>query len=186
MLTSTEAVISRIEVSRTMVEDTEMCDSRGGEMCDDQECEMEDTNSSLSTELRSKRDRKIMAYGHFTLGVKAVKSYEVFKKLGIDMKNRTLRSWFHDFKQGRIKFSDEAKPGRKPATGREDNVQRIKELIEADPYISYKLIREQTNVATGSITRILQKDLKLEKYNNLWIPVGLSIPDVMARLYNCP
>ena len=87
MLTSTEAVISRIEVSRTMDEDTEMCDGQDGELCDDQDGEMEDTSSSLSKELRSKSRSE--NHGLWTLYLKAVKSYEVFKKLGIDMKNRT-------------------------------------------------------------------------------------------------
>ena len=151
-------------------------------MCDDQDGEMEDASSSLPEELKSKRDRKIMAYGHFTVGVKAVKSFEVFKKLRIDMNLKTLHRWFHDFKLGKIKFTDVPKSGRKPAKDREENVQKIKELIEADPYISYRLIKEQTNVATGSITRILRTDLKLEKYNNLWIPIGLSKPEKDARV----
>ena len=134
-------------------------------------------------DLRNKRFWRAIAFGQFTAGSSSSESLKGFKRIGLDISPRKVQRWFKDFKEGNLSPLHSKKiRGRKVTADHEERVQKVKELIEADPYISYREIEGRTNVCTGSVTRILRIDLKLEKYNNLWIPVGLSKPEKDARV----
>ena len=167
-----------------MDEDTEM------NVPEDEESATEDGSDesgdesqvSLPEELKIRHNWKIMAYGQFLLGVKAVRSYEAFKKIGIKVSLRTAQAWFKEFRDGKIRFRDGERSGPPPKAGREERARAVKQAIETNPYITLRKMAELFNIGRTDVFRITRTELKLEKHKNLWVPIGLTKLEKDARV----
>ena len=90
---------------------------------------------------------------------------------------RSIRGWWRAFKSGarhKDNISDHVKTGR-PRTARTDaNATLVLNLILEDRHLTIEQIHHETQLSTGSIHKILHKDLGLSRIAAKFVPKILS------------
>ncbi|CAF3022775.1 unnamed protein product [Rotaria sp. Silwood2] len=82
----------------------------------------------------------------------------------------TVERWSKLFREGREEIEDKARPGRPIAETTTENIEQIRLLIDHDPYITIEGIQERTNLSYGTVSRIIDDHLKLQKITARCIP----------------
>ena len=71
----------------------------------------------------------------------------------------TVTKWFREFNRWRYSLEYETRSGRPTEVTDEKNVERVQELIKADPRVTYKCIRDLLKISSASMYNILHKYL---------------------------
>jgi hypothetical protein len=80
---------------------------------------------------------------------------------------RSVQQRTHDFVAGRTEFDRLPRPGRPIDPG---NADRMRELLESEPYISQNTLSRRLNLQHNIVHRILKEELGLSKVNFKSIP----------------
>lgn len=115
---------------------------------------------------------------------------EIFKELKSAIPDSsislsTVTRWFNHFKSGNNSLKDMPRPGR-PITERiQSNIDRVKEVIENNPWCSYDEIEAETSLSRGTIFNIIHESLKMKKVSSRWVPHELSEKNRQDRVRIC-
>ena len=90
--------------------------------------------------------------------------------------------WAARFREGRLSVEDDHRPGPGFTVRTDDNITRIKAIVEEDPHCNIKEIALESGISTGSVERILTMDLQMRKLCARWIPHKLSDSQRLTRL----
>lgn len=118
----------------------------------------------------------------FKSGKTASETFEMMQKAyGSECLSRSkVFEWFSRFKNGRDSLEDDSRAGR-PVTARNDeNVNRVRALLDDNRRTSIKNIAGQLGIATGTVHSILHDDLNMRKVCAKFVPHHLT-PEQKAQ-----
>ena len=73
----------------------------------------------------------------------------------------TVYKWFERFRNGCESVEDEERSGRSSTSKTQENVQRIREMIQSNRQLTTREISEDLNISYGSVQNILTTYLKV-------------------------
>ena len=76
---------------------------------------------------------------------------------------RTVERWSKLFRDGREEIEDEARSGRPITETTFENIERIRFLIDDDPYLTIEELEYETGLSHGTIHQIIAEHLNLKK-----------------------
>ncbi|CAF3476377.1 unnamed protein product [Rotaria sp. Silwood1] len=77
-----------------------------------------------------------------------------------------VRKWTKRFREGREDVSDDPRPGRPISVLTDENIERIRQVIEDDPHSTYDDITVETGLSRGTIERIIYNCLKMRRFTS--------------------
>ena len=115
-------------------------------------------------EFNKEYKRAIICF-HWMEGLTQEQSHEKLVKVLGDMapSRTTVFNWFAEFNRGRRSLKDEDRTGRPISATSEENVSKVRELVENDRKVTYHQIAEVLMIGNSSIQTILHDHLKLKK-----------------------
>ena len=124
----------------------------------------------------SRTDFRAMILCDYLQGKKYTESFETLSKCVDDTAPsiKTVYNWFKEFGFGRRSLEDSDRCGRPKSVTIEENVTRVKELIEENPRITVEEMKDTLNLTTGSMDRILHSHLNVRKRCARWVPHRLT------------
>lgn len=87
---------------------------------------------------------------------------------------RRVAALAKEFSEGRDDIEDRPRPGRPVTTFTAQNIQRVRDVLEDNPYATYAEIIEQTSICHGSVFQIIHDALELRKVASRYVPHMLS------------
>lgn len=97
------------------------------------------------------------------------------------MKERTVYTWYRDFKDGRrFDVSDIPKPGRPREVTTEENKEMIKQLILESEGMRTEDLLYETGMSQSSLSRLLS-EIGARKLKSRWVPHELTQRQQQAR-----
>lgn len=87
---------------------------------------------------------------------------------------RTVERWFKLFREGREETEDKPRSGRPITESTSDNIERIRLLIDDDPYLTIEELEYETGLSHGTIHRIIADQLNLRKITSRYVPKDLT------------
>lgn len=122
------------------------------------------------------------------LGINALTiHHELVSAYGQDVVSyATVQRWSKDFREGkREQLQDNSRPGRPIAETTNDNIERVRKIIDEDPHSTYNDIIAETSLSYGTVERILHDHLKLRKITSRWVPRELTAEQKQVRVRVC-
>jgi len=83
-------------------------------------------------------------------------------------------SWHKAFKDRRESFEDEQRAGRSSTSRTENNVARVKAVLDRDRRLNVRLIAEEVGLPKTDVHRIIMEDLHMRKICAKLVPKNLS------------
>lgn len=116
-----------------------------------------------------------------------VKPAEIYRRLHAQFGEATLswsrvKVWCNEFKQGRERVANQAHPRRPRTSVTNENIARVRELIERDRRFTVLQISEELGVSYGSVQSIIRKQLGFRKISARWVPRLLNDDQKAARV----
>ncbi|CAF1452195.1 unnamed protein product, partial [Rotaria sordida] len=97
----------------------------------------------------------------------------------------TLKKWAQRFREGREDVRDDPRSGRPVSVLTDDNIERVRQIIEDDPHSTYDDIMAETSLSYGTIERIIHDCLKMRKVTSCYVVHQLNDEQKQARLRIC-
>jgi histone-lysine N-methyltransferase SETMAR len=97
----------------------------------------------------------------------------------------TVYRWIKLFKSGEESLEDQQRSGRPNTAVNHVNIQKIKQLVEENPHITYAEIEAETLLNPPSIQTILKSSLGLRKIASRWVPHELTKAQKQKRVECC-
>ncbi|CAF3370476.1 unnamed protein product [Rotaria socialis] len=97
----------------------------------------------------------------------------------------TVVRWSKLCREGREGIEDEPRPGRPVTETTSDNIEKVRRLIDNDPYLTIDEIQVETGLSHGTTQRIVSGHLKLKKITDRWIPNQLTDSQRAERVRIC-
>ncbi|CAF1433346.1 unnamed protein product, partial [Rotaria sp. Silwood1] len=111
---------------------------------------------------------------------------ELTEALGPDAPSYpTVRRWAKRFREGRDLVTDDPRSGRPISVLTDENVERVRQVIEDDPHSTYDDIMGETDLSRGTIERIIHDRLKMRKVTSRWVAHQLTDEQKQKRLRIC-
>ena len=82
--------------------------------------------------------------------------------------------WYKAFKDGREGVEDEQRVGRPSASRSENNVARVKAVLDRDRRLNVRLMAEEVGLPKTDVHRIITEDLHMRKICAKLVPKNLS------------
>ena len=98
---------------------------------------------------------------------------------------RTVQRCCKYFKDGRQEIEDRARSGRLIVETLPANIERVRIVIEEDPYYTYDEIEAETSLSRVTIYNIIHNHLKLKKITSRWVPHELSVKNRQVQVWIC-
>src|SRR5271163_986240 len=87
---------------------------------------------------------------------------ELTEALGSDAPSySTVKKWAQRFREGREDVSDDSRSGRPVSVLTDENIERVRQIIEDDPHSTYDDIMAETSLSYSTIERIIHDCLKM-------------------------
>ncbi|XP_026333857.1 protein GVQW3-like [Hyposmocoma kahamanoa] len=121
------------------------------------------------------------------LGKNTVETNEMIKQAFKDkaLSESSVRKWHKMFRDGREEVTDEARSGR-PSTSRTDeNVDRVRQLLNEDRRQGVRLIAQTLNIAKSTVHRIVTEELHMRKVCAKLVPKVLTDEQKDLRVLRC-
>lgn len=90
-----------------------------------------------------------------------------------------------DFKDGRESVEDRPHSGRPVTTFTQVNIDRVRDVLDSNPYATYDEIVEETSICRGIVFKIIHEALKLRKIASRYVPHVLSDDNKKKRVEFC-
>lgn len=115
---------------------------------------------------------------------------EIFKELKVALPGNapslsTVTRWFNKFKGGVEDLKDQNRPGRPITETTPVNIERVRTVIESDPWCTFDEIEAETSLSRGTIQSIIHDHLKLRKLTSRWVPHQLTDKNREDRVRMC-
>jgi histone-lysine N-methyltransferase SETMAR len=82
-------------------------------------------------------------------------------------------------------LKDQHRPGRPITETTPVNIERVRAVIENDPWCSYDEIEAETSLSRGTIHTIIHMHLKMRKLTSRWVPHELTEKNRQDRVRMC-
>ena len=93
--------------------------------------------------------------------------------------------WYSRFKNGRLSFEDDSRPGRPSTSHTEETVACVREIIHADRRLTIREVAEDVGVAFGTCQKILTEDLQMRRVSAKFVPRLLTAEQTDDRVSIC-
>ncbi|CAF3736262.1 unnamed protein product [Rotaria sp. Silwood1] len=111
---------------------------------------------------------------------------ELTEALGTDAPSySTVTRWAKRFREGRDDVTDDPRSDRPISVLTDENVERVRQVIEDDPHSTYDDIMGETDLSHGTIERIIHDRLKMRKVTSRWVAHQLTDEQKQKRLRIC-
>jgi len=115
---------------------------------------------------------------------------EIFKELKAALPDNapslsTVTRWFKKYKQGSEDINDKPRQGRPITETTPVNIDKVRAVIENDPWCSYDEIEAETSLSRGTIQTIIHEHLKMRKLTSRWVPHKLTEKNRQDRVRIC-
>lgn len=97
----------------------------------------------------------------------------------------TVTGWYREFKRGRDNLQDESRTGRPSTANTETNVDRVRDLLNADRRVTYDIIEASLGISSGTVRKILHEELGVKKLTSRWVPHLLTQEQKDCRVEWC-
>lgn len=97
----------------------------------------------------------------------------------------TVSRWYKKFKGGCEDLKDKHRKGRPITETTCINIDRVRNVIDNDPWCSYDEIEAGTFLSRGTIQTIIHEHLKMKKLTSRWVPHELSEKNRQDRIRIC-
>jgi len=87
---------------------------------------------------------------------------------------RTVERWSKLFREGREEIEDKPRSGRPITETTFENIERIRLLIDDDPYLTIEELEYETGLSHGTIHRIIADQLNMRKITARYVPKDLT------------
>lgn len=101
------------------------------------------------------------------------------------MSRTRVFEWHKKFKDGREDVEDEQRAGRSTATRTDENVAKVRELLNSDRRLSIRLIAQEVHLAKSTVHSIVTDDLQMRKMCAKLVPKVLSDEQKEHRVTIC-
>ena len=81
----------------------------------------------------------------------------------------TVKKWAKCFRDGREDVDDDLRSGRPVSMLTDENIERVRQVIEDDRNSTYDDIMAETSLTHGTIGRIVHDSLKMRKVASRWV-----------------
>ncbi len=110
----------------------------------------------------------------------------IVSRLGDNIVSKsTVEYWVRQFRSGRESFKDDNHSGRPVRIKTEENIEIINDLMKKDPKITFDTLAEMSGLTRGTIQRIIDDDLKLNKRFCTFVPRFLTKEQKAIRMEIC-
>jgi [histone H3]-lysine36 N-dimethyltransferase SETMAR len=97
----------------------------------------------------------------------------------------TVARWCKLFREGRDSLEDDPRSGRPISETVPANIERVRHVIDEDPFSTYDDIQAETSLCRNTIQHIIHDHLKLRKITSRWVPHELSVKNRNERVRIC-
>ena len=97
----------------------------------------------------------------------------------------TVSRWFNHFSGGSERLLDQPRAGRPITESSQSNIDRVRAVIDENPWSSYDEIEAETSLSRGTIFKIIHESLKMKKITSRWVPHQLSEKNRKDRVRIC-
>ncbi|XP_071449362.1 protein GVQW3-like isoform X2 [Hetaerina americana] len=108
---------------------------------------------------------------------------EVFKDES--MSQTAVFKWHKLFKDGRESVDDEPRAGRPSTSRTDDNVQRVREVLNSDSRLSVRMIADRIGIDKMTVHTIITENLAMRKICAKLVPKALSYDQKQSRASAC-
>ena len=70
-----------------------------------------------------------------------------------------IQNWYRRFRDGKADVKDEARSGRPKSAVTDKNVAAVREMVVADPNVTYRNIQGNVGIGSAAVNTILKKKL---------------------------
>ena len=77
--------------------------------------------------------------------------------------------WFKRFKEGRMSFGEDPRPGR-PSTSTDDHVERVHGVIRGNHRLTVQEVADEVGISIGSCHQILTEKLQMHHVSAKFVP----------------
>ncbi|QQP56432.1 Uncharacterized protein FKW44_001102 [Caligus rogercresseyi] len=95
----------------------------------------------------------------------------------------TLQRWHTEFDKGVFALEKKTRPGRPRETRTEENVARVKRLVEDNPRMTTRQVAAEVSLPSTTVFRLLTEDLGLRNLLSVLVPDQLSEANKTQRLF---
>ena len=119
-----------------------------------------------------------------------MKANDVYHELKADipgqyLSRQTVFKWFAHFRNDRKHLKDLPRNVRPITEANTTNIQRVRTIIEEDPWCTYDNIEAESSLFHGTIQRIIHDHLKLKKVVSRWVSHRLIEQNRQDRVRIC-
>jgi histone-lysine N-methyltransferase SETMAR len=93
-----------------------------------------------------------------------------------------VQKWAQRFREGRETVTDDPRCGAPRTAITDFSINRVDEIVNANPHASVEDIAEEANLSTGSTHTILKEHLRLRKLHDRWVPHILKAHEKENRM----
>jgi len=97
----------------------------------------------------------------------------------------TVKYWIREFKRGRQSVKDDPRSGRPVSATTDENINAVRDMVRADPQITFYELEEMPGITRGSLQRIIHDHLGLQKKFCKFVPHFLTEDQKRARVKTC-
>ncbi|QQP40757.1 Transposase, partial [Caligus rogercresseyi] len=97
----------------------------------------------------------------------------------------TLQRWHTEFDKGVFALEKKNRPGRPRETKTEENVARVKRLVEDNPRMTTRQVAAKVSLPSTTVFRLLTEDLGLRNLLSVLVPHQLSEANKTQRVKCC-
>lgn len=111
---------------------------------------------------------------------------EMMETLGDNVVSLSLiTKWYREFSYGKDDFKDAPRPGRPRTAKTEDNIDRVRKMINENNHITYQEMQATLNLGSAALHSILHESLKMRKVLSKWVPHSLTQEQKSQRVLIC-
>lgn len=140
----------------------------------------------MSINFDSRDVRAIIAYSYRRALSAREATDEINNTIGTNtVTYSTVKHWYREFKFGRTSLEDIPKTGRPREVTTDENVAKIRELIQIDPRMTLVQMASILKISSERIHHILHNHLNARHVCVHWVPHLLSLDQMETRVKIC-
>lgn len=137
-------------------------------------------------ELNREQIRAIIYYEWIDAKDASVIHGRITQRLGENaVAKATITYWMREFRRGRRSFEDEPRSGRPTTSTTDENVDIVRQLLQANRRITYDELERETKISRGSLQTILNDKLGVQKKMCCFVPHKLTAEQKKMRVDIC-